>query len=79
MNVRRYQSIQIPLSEDELAAVDDWRFANRMPSRAATIRALLKLGLAMEGGRPVASGRKSSEFGVIEKTTSGDRTNEEPD
>jgi len=33
----------------ELSKVDDWRFIQRMPSRAAAVRALLKLGLASQG------------------------------
>ena len=36
------------LNEDELAALDDWRFAQRMPSRAAAIRELLRRGLIAE-------------------------------
>jgi hypothetical protein len=34
------------LTPQELREVDDWRFMRRMPSRAAAVRALLKLGLA---------------------------------
>jgi hypothetical protein len=34
------------LPPQEVRKVDDWRFMRRMPSRAAAIRALLKLGLA---------------------------------
>jgi hypothetical protein len=31
----------------ELSKVDDWRFIQRMPSRAAAVRALLKLGVGL--------------------------------
>lgn len=41
----RETRVQIMLSEDELAAIDDWRFKHRMPSRAAAIRKLLNVGL----------------------------------
>jgi hypothetical protein len=34
----RPERLQIMLNEDELAALDDWRFAQRMPSLAAAIR-----------------------------------------
>ena len=44
---------------------DDWRFAKRMPSRAAAIRELLKRGLAAEGFDLAKPSRKSKEFGVI--------------
>jgi hypothetical protein len=53
------------LAEQELAALDDWRFARRMPSRAAAIRELLRRGLSAEGFS-LANGRtKSKEFGVV--------------
>ena len=40
--------VQITLRLDELTALDDWRFANRMPSRAAALRELLRRGLSSE-------------------------------
>ena len=42
----RGHRLQIMLPPQEVRKVDDWRFMRRMPSRAAAIRALLKLGLA---------------------------------
>ena len=45
----RGERLQIMLSDAELAALDDWRFNKRMPSRASAIRELLKRGLAAEG------------------------------
>jgi hypothetical protein len=30
--------LQVPLSSDEMKALDDFRFEQRMPSRAATVR-----------------------------------------
>jgi metal-responsive CopG/Arc/MetJ family transcriptional regulator len=45
-NSARQVRLQIMLRSDELAAVDEWRFAMRMPSRAAAIRELLRRGLA---------------------------------
>jgi hypothetical protein len=56
--------LQIMLSPEEFAAIDDWRFQKRMPSRAAAVRELLKRGLAAEGFDIDASGSKSSDFGV---------------
>jgi hypothetical protein len=54
------------LTEGELKALDDWRFACRMPSRAAAVRELLKRGLAAEG-IAVPDGRtKSEDFGVTD-------------
>ncbi len=61
----RGERLQIMLTDEELAAVDDWRFAKRMPSRASAVRELLKRGLAAEG--VVVAGRvHSRDFGVLE-------------
>lgn len=66
----RGERLQIMLTPEELEALDNWRFARRMPSRAAAIRELLKRGLADETAS--ASGRtRSREFGVIEADNSG--------
>ena len=48
-DLTRGERLQIMLTEEELKALDDWRFARRMPSRAAAVRELLKRGLAAEG------------------------------
>ena len=61
----RGERLQIMLDEDELRAVEDFRFTHRMPSRAAAVRELLKRGLDAEGftvGKPGASSRS---FGVV--------------
>ena len=62
----RDERLQIMLSDEELAALDDWRFAMRMPSRAAAIRELLRRGLADIDQKKAANGRKSKDFGVTE-------------
>ena len=54
----------------ELEALDSWRFARRMPSRAAAIRELLKRGLVAEGFSLVEKGSKSEDFGVTGKSSS---------
>jgi hypothetical protein len=53
MALGRIERLQIMLTEDELAAIDDWRFARRMPSRAAAIREIVK-----RGGRRGSYGRR---------------------
>jgi hypothetical protein len=53
------------LQDDELAALDDWRFQHRMPSRAAAIRELLKRGLAAQGIDISGPRTKSADYGVI--------------
>lgn len=63
----RGERLQIMLTEDELTALDDWRFARRMPSRAAAVRELLRLGLAAEGVWSPEARTRSKDFGVVEK------------
>lgn len=60
----RGERLQIMLSAEELAAIDDFRFANRMPTRAAAIRELLKKGLDTLG-RDATPGMKSADYGVL--------------
>jgi hypothetical protein len=43
---RRTERVQVFLPAEELAAVDDFRYRVRMPSRAAAVRELLRRGLA---------------------------------
>jgi hypothetical protein len=62
---QRGERLQVMLTDDELRALDDWRFARRMPSRAAAVRELLRLGLAAVGV-VLGDGRKSKDFGVTE-------------
>lgn len=60
----RGERLQIMLTKEELEALDSWRFAKRMPSRAAAVRELLKRGLASEGFDLAEGGNKSQDFGV---------------
>lgn len=61
----REERLQIMLTAEELRAVDDWRFAKRMPSRASAIRELLKRGLVAEGFLLAGDSAKSQDFGVL--------------
>ena len=65
----RDERLQIMLTEEELSALDDWRFARRMPSRAAAVRELLKRGLAAEGFEIADGASQSSDFGVIDRAS----------
>ena len=64
-SLTRGERLQIMLSPEELVAVDDFRFKNRMPSRAAAVRELFRLGLASTGLIHDSVGRKSSDYGVL--------------
>jgi hypothetical protein len=65
-DMRTTERLQAMLSAEELAALDDWRFAQRMPSRAAAIRELLRrgLGLAADGSEQ-ASRRRSTDYRIV--------------
>jgi metal-responsive CopG/Arc/MetJ family transcriptional regulator len=63
----RETRLQIMLDDDELSAIDDWRFKRRMPSRAAAIRELLRRGLAAELGADTDASRRSGDFGVLDR------------
>jgi hypothetical protein len=77
MNEQRGERLQIMLSPDELAAIDDFRFKHRMPTRAAAVRELLRsgLGVAIQDG----DGQKSSNYGIFARAVDGHRNNEEPE
>ena len=69
--LNRGERLQIMLTDDELKAVDDWRFKVRMPTRAAAVRELLKRGLVAEGFDTASRGTKSKDFGVVAEKPSG--------
>jgi hypothetical protein len=62
----RGERLQIMLAPEELAVIDDFRFKWRMPSRVATVRELLRRGLAAESVQGAAD-RPSKGFGVIDR------------
>jgi hypothetical protein len=63
--LNRGERLQIMLMPEELRVSDTWRFAKRMPSRAAAIRELLKRGLAADGFLEAEDGEKSKHFSVL--------------
>jgi hypothetical protein len=72
-DLTRGERLQIMLSPEELAALDDFRFRQRMPSRAAAVRELFRLGLASVGIKPAGAGAKSGDFGVFDTGPDGHR------
>jgi hypothetical protein len=70
-DLTRGERLQIMLTQEEVKALDDWRFARRMPSRAAAIRELLKRGLAAEGISLAEPGQRSRDFGVLKDGDAG--------
>jgi hypothetical protein len=62
---KRATRLQVMLTIDELAALDNFRFEKRMPSRAAAIREILLRGLSADGFSKAKAGSQSKSFGVI--------------
>jgi hypothetical protein len=63
--LERPERLQIMLTSSELAALENWRFERRMPSRSAAVRELLRRGLASDGFLMAEQGAKSQDFGVL--------------
>ena len=61
----RETRLQIMLSDEELAAIDDWRFEQRMPSRAAAIRQLLNIGLRIKQDEGAVKPLRSQDYGLL--------------
>ncbi|WP_426439633.1 hypothetical protein [Bradyrhizobium genosp. P] len=70
MSELRGERLQVMLSPEELAALDDFRFRHRMPTRAAAVRELLKFGMA-NAAVDGESGIKSSDYGVFDRGPDG--------
>jgi hypothetical protein len=64
-DLSRPERLQIMLSAEEVQVLDDWRFSQRMPSRAAAVRELLRRGLAVEGLDLDTVRKQSASFGVL--------------
>ncbi len=62
--LNREERLQIMLTSEELKLIDDWRFERRMPTRAAAIRELLRIGLSTGGFVLAEPGTKSSDYSV---------------
>jgi hypothetical protein len=77
-NNNRVERLQVMLDGGELAALDDFRFKLRMPSRAAAVRELLKRGLAAEGFLAADISMKSAEFGVINRNAADAPPEDDP-
>ena len=75
-DLTRGERLQIMLTGEELEALDNWRFAKRMPSRAAAIRELLKRGLGAEGFNLAERGSQSKDFGVTGKADGAGKNDE---
>ncbi|MRG73418.1 hypothetical protein GH722_16735 [Alphaproteobacteria bacterium HT1-32] len=66
---KRTERLQVMLEPEELEAIDIWKFENRLPTRAAAIRELLRRGLlAQEPKISAEAGRGNTRnFGVLRR------------
>ena len=44
----RTERVPIMMTKDEVGALDDWRFANRINGRSEAIRRLVQIGMSAE-------------------------------
>lgn len=65
----RAERLQIMLTPEELSLIDDFRFRHRMPTRAAAVRELLKVGLA--ANHVDGDGSRSSHYGLFDRGPDG--------
>jgi hypothetical protein len=60
----RSKRLQIMLALAEVKALDDWRFAERMPNRSSALRELLRRGLIADGFDVAPRANRRSTLGV---------------
>lgn len=65
--MNRTERLQVMLDERELEIIDEWRFAKRIPTRAAAIRELIARGLTAKGFDDPEPMGKSTEYAVIDE------------
>ena len=65
----RGERLQIMLTPEELSLIDNFRYEHRMPTRAAAVRELLKMGLAAKSMN--GDGSRSSHYGVFDRGPDG--------
>lgn len=78
---KRVEKTQLMLNDDELEAIDNWRFEHRLPSRAAAMRALIRRGLESDTFEEPATGPDASsrQFSVVGKTADEAVLDKDPD
>ncbi|MBN9282764.1 MAG: hypothetical protein J0H37_11060 [Hyphomicrobium denitrificans] len=62
-----FRTVRLPLmvTAAEAKAIDDWRFQQRMPSRAAAIRQLLNVGLHIKQLEGAVKPLRSQDYGLL--------------
>ncbi|MDI6029073.1 hypothetical protein QBK99_23150 [Corticibacterium sp. UT-5YL-CI-8] len=65
------ERLHVKITADEITAIDDWRFANRIPSRSEAVRRLCQIGLqtdqSLQAIREEAAGVYDKRFAELEQ------------
>ena len=61
----RGERLQIILQPEEWEAIENFRFTQKMPTRAAAVRELFRLGLAARDNTVAVPKQRSRDFGVL--------------
>lgn len=69
---KRTERMQLMLADEEVEAIDRWRYENMIPTRAAAIRELLRRGLAVTDGEAPVANAETRDYGVISSDGSAD-------
>jgi hypothetical protein len=51
LEIGRANRLQVMMTDDEMAAIDDYQFSTRLTSRAEAVRELIRVGRAARGDR----------------------------
>jgi metal-responsive CopG/Arc/MetJ family transcriptional regulator len=65
----RHRRLQVMLTPEEFAALSDFQFQQRIPSRSAAIRELLRLGLTSKKRLRKKDRKKTTDFGVLDSSS----------
>lgn len=69
---KRTERLQLMLADEELEAIDRWRYENMIPTRAAAIRELLRRGLSSKDGEGPVPNAETRDYGVISGDSQAD-------
>ncbi len=70
--LERPERLQIMLTPEELAALENCRSEKRMPSRSAAVQEFLRRVLDADGFLTAGLGTKSQDFGILNSSANGD-------
>lgn len=66
--------LQIMLDNEESETIKAWQFKNRMPSKAAAVREIMRRGLAADGFKMATFGTHSEKYGIVHSPAQNGKT-----